>query len=153
MPAKIMIAKSVHYAIILLNKFLALDVVSKTLSPQCIMTGKPNLDYNSLKIEFGSYALVFEDNNPTNTTKSRSMGTIALNLTGNAKGDYHFMSLTTSKCLSCHQWMTIPMPDLVVATVKAHAEAKKQPLIEGGCPKFEWHPNISLANTTINLVD
>jgi len=137
-----MIAKSVHYAIILLNKFLALDVVSKTLSPQCIMTGKPNLDYNSLKIEFRSYALVFEDNDPTNTTKSRSTGAIALNPTGNTKGDYHFMSLTTGKHLSCHQWTAVPMPDSVVAAVEAHAEAKKQPLIEGRCPKFEWHPNI-----------
>jgi len=80
---KIMIVELVRRAIILLNQFPALDGVSKTLSPKCIMTGKPNLDYNSLKIEFGSYALVFEDNSPTNTTKSRSTGAIALNRTGN----------------------------------------------------------------------
>jgi len=96
---KIMIVKLMYQAIILLNQFPALDGISKTLSPKCIMTRKPNLDYNSLKIEFGSYALVFEDNYPTNTTKSCSMGTTALNPTGNIEGDYHFMSLTTGKHL------------------------------------------------------
>jgi len=34
------------------------------------------------------------------------------------------------------------MPNSMIATVEACAEAKKQPLIEGGCPIFEWHPNI-----------
>jgi len=52
------------------------------------------------------------------------------------------MSPTTGKHLSCQQWTAIPMPNSVIATVEAHAEAKKQPLIEGGCPRFEWHPNI-----------
>jgi len=56
------------------------------------MTGAQCLNYQDLKIEFGSYALVFEDNNPTNTTKSRSMGAIALNLTGNTEGDYFYVS-------------------------------------------------------------
>ncbi len=137
-----MIVKLVRQAIILLNQFPALDGISKILSPKCTMTGKPNLDYNSLKIEFGSYMLVFEDNDPTNPTKSQSMGAIALNPTGNVKGDYHFMSLTMGKCLLWWQWTAIPMPNLVIAAVETWAKEEKQPLIKGGCPKFEWHPNV-----------
>jgi len=64
------------------------------------MTGKPNLDYNSCKAEFGLHILVFEDNNLTNTTKSCSTGAIALNPTGNTKGDYHFMSLSMGHWLA-----------------------------------------------------
>jgi len=52
------------------------------------------------------------------------------------------MSLTTGKRLSRRQWTDVPMPDSVVAAVEARAEAEKQPLIEGGCPKFEWRPNL-----------
>jgi len=92
---KLMITELIRRAVMLLNVFPALDGVSKMLSPRSIMTSKPNLDYNHCKIEFGSYALVFEDNDPTNTTKSRSTGAIALNPTGNTEGDYHFMSLTS----------------------------------------------------------
>ncbi len=82
------------------------------------------MDYNSCKIEFGLYALVFEDNDPTNTTKSRSTGAIALNPTSNTEGDYHFMSLTTSQQLSHCQWMAVPMLDAMIAAVEAWAEAK-----------------------------
>jgi hypothetical protein len=92
--------------------------VSDTLSPLTIMTGKPNPDYHSMKVEFGSYVHVFEENSPTNSNKSRTTGAIALNPTGNAQGDYHFMSLSTWKRLARTQWTALPMPDAVIAAVK-----------------------------------
>jgi len=141
---KLMIVELIRRAVMLLNAFPAPDGVSKTLSPRSIMTGKANIDYNSCKIGFVSYALVFEDNDPTNTTKLCSTGAVALNPTGNTEGDYHFMSLTTGRRLSCRQWTAVPMPDAVIAAVEARAEAERQPIIEGGCPHFEWRPNIGL---------
>jgi len=105
--------------VILLNTFPAMDRVSKTLSPKNIMMGKPNLDYNSCKVEFGLYILIFKHNDPTNTMKSCSTGAIALNPTGNTKGDYHFMSLTMGHQLACHQWTAMPMPDAIIAAVEA----------------------------------
>jgi hypothetical protein len=48
-----------------LNQFPAKNGVSDTLSPLTIMTGRPTPDYNDMKIEFGTYAQVFKDNNPT----------------------------------------------------------------------------------------
>ena len=94
---KLMIVELVRRALMILNQFLALDGVSDTLSPLTVMTGRPCPDYNTLKIEFGSYAQVFEDNNPSNTTKARTTGAIALNPTGNAQGAHFFMSLTSGR--------------------------------------------------------
>jgi len=108
----------------LLNVFPAPDGVPKTLSLKNIMTGKLDLAYNSCKVEFGSYILVFEDNNPTNTTKSCSTGAIMLNPTGNTKGDYHFMSLSTGHWLAQQQWTAMPMPDVIITAVEAHTKAK-----------------------------
>jgi len=114
-----MITELIRRAVMLLNVFPALDGVSKTLSPRSIMTGKPNLDYNNCKIKFGSYALVFKDNDPTSMTKLHSTRAIALNPTGNTEGDYHFMSLTTGHRLAWRQWTAVPMPDAMIAAVEA----------------------------------
>jgi hypothetical protein len=46
--------------------------VSDTLSPLTIMTGRPTPEYNDIKIEYGAYAQVFVDNNPTNTPRART---------------------------------------------------------------------------------
>ena len=64
-----------------LNNFPVKNGISQTLSPRTIMTGRPSLDYNKMSIEFGAYAQVFEDNNPTNTNKARTIGAIAIKLT------------------------------------------------------------------------
>jgi hypothetical protein len=108
------------------------------------MTGRAKPDYNELKLEFGSYVQVFEDNTPSNTTSSRNTGAIVLNPTGNAQGDYFFMSLVTGKRLSRHQWTEIPMTNAVISAVEAMAEKEGQPLIKGGVPLFEWRPNASV---------
>jgi hypothetical protein len=94
-----------------LNQFPAKKGVSRTLSPLTIMMGRPGPDYNDTKIEFGTYTQVFESNDPTNTTKARTTGAIALTPTGNAQGGYYFMSLTTGRKLSRQQWDELPMPN------------------------------------------
>ena len=138
---RLMIIELVRRSVLVLNQFPALDGVSTTLSPLTLMTGVPLPDYNSLKLEFGSYVQVFELNDPTNTTKARTTGAITLNPTGNAQGSYHFMSLITGCRLSRMQWTVLPMPDTVISAVERMAEAENQPLIAGGCPLFEWKPH------------
>ena len=85
---KAMIQALVYHAAKGLNQFPAKNGISDTLSPLTIMTGRANPDYNDLKLEFGSYVQVFEDNTPSNTTPSRNTGVIVLNPTGNAQGDW-----------------------------------------------------------------
>jgi hypothetical protein len=97
---RVMIRSGVENSNRALNQFPVQGGVSKTMSPLTIMTGKPLLDYNDMKIEFGAYAQVYEANNPTNTMKARTTGAIALAPTGNAQGGYYFMSLVTGKKLS-----------------------------------------------------
>jgi hypothetical protein len=129
---KLMIQAVVYHAAKGLNQFPAKNGISDTLSPLTIMTGRANPDYNDLKLDFGSYLQVFEDNTPTNTTTSRNTGAIVLSPTGNAHGDYFFMSLVTGKRLSRHQWTEIPMTNAVISAVEAMAEKEGQPLIKGG---------------------
>ena len=71
-PPKLMIQALVYHAAKGLNQFPAKDGICDTLSPLTIMTGRANPDYNDLKLEFGLYVQVLEDNTPSNTTTSRN---------------------------------------------------------------------------------
>jgi hypothetical protein len=121
-----------------LNLFPAKDSASNDLSPLTIMTGAPSPDCHDFKLELGACVHVVEDNNPTNTNKTRSTGAIVLTPTGNAQGGCHFMSLTMGKKLSRQQWTEPPIPDGAIATVEAMAEAKEQPIMGNGGPAFKW---------------
>ena len=105
---KLMITHMVADAVRCLNQFPWKNGVSTTMSPACILTGAAVPDFNSMRLEFGTYVQVFEDNDPTNTPRARSLGAIALNPTGNAQGDYYFMSLATGAKISRHQWTELP---------------------------------------------
>jgi hypothetical protein len=82
---KVMIRATIENANKVMNQFPAQNGMSDTLSLLTIMTGKPTPDYNDLKIKFGSYAQVFEENTPTNTPITRTTGAIALTPTGNVQ--------------------------------------------------------------------
>lgn len=137
----LMVKEIVNNAVKGLNLFPVKGGVSDTLSPRAIVGGLGNPDYNKMKLEFGAYTQVFEDNNPTNTTATRMTGAIALNHTGNAQGDYYFMSLTTGERLHRHKWTELPVTQAVIEAVEGMAEAQGQPRVVGGLLKFEWRPN------------
>ena len=143
---KLMIREVVFAATKWLNYFPAAGGISNTLSPYTIMTGKPSLDYNLLRLEFGSYVQIFEDNDPTNTTKSRNTGAIALSHTGNLQGDYFFMSLDTGKRLSRHAWTVVPMPNIVIDNVEQMALQERQPQIDGDNLLFEFAHNVPMVD-------
>ena len=94
-----------------------------------------------MRIEFGSYVQVFEDCNPSNTPRARSLGAIALTPTGNSQGDYYFMSLATGSRLSRHRWVELPIPDTAIARVEAIALEEGQPLLQESGLVVEWHPD------------
>jgi hypothetical protein len=101
------------------------------------MTGRPNPDYNDMQIEFGVYAQVYKDSGPTNNVRARTTGAIALTPTGNAKGGYYFLSLTTGRKLCREQWDELPMPNGVIAIVEHIAQTDNQPLVGHGETLFE----------------
>ena len=59
-----------------LNMFPYKNVIASNLSPEVIILGFSNPDYNELKITFGSYSLVYIGD--TNSTKKRRVLLIAL---------------------------------------------------------------------------
>ena len=69
--------------------------ISDTISPSKLVLEKPTLDYNEMRIEFGSYMQVFEERRATNTTATRSIGAIALTLSPDSTGLYQFMNINT----------------------------------------------------------
>ena len=127
---KLMIRHMMTDVVRCLNQFPWKHGISDTLSPAAIVTGARPPDFNNMRLEFGTYVQVFEDNSPSNTTKTRSLGAIALNPTGNAQGDYFYMSLATGAKISRHQWHALPMTNSAIARVEALALQDKMPLIQ-----------------------
>ena len=83
--------------VMFLNAFPAKSRISKTYSPQKIMTGK-YLDWKkSCKFHFREYAQVHGDRHTKNTLEERTQGEILLGPTGNLQGTYNFFSLRTGK--------------------------------------------------------
>ncbi|GAX20129.1 hypothetical protein FisN_17Lu131 [Fistulifera solaris] len=112
--------------------------VSDDLSPETIMTGSPPPDYNKLRIEFGSYAQVFDAPTPSNTPRSRTHGAIALCSTGNHGGAYYFLSLASGEVIVRHQWTLCHIHDSVLTQMDRLAQADNQPLIQTTGLIVEW---------------
>jgi hypothetical protein len=124
----------VHY----LNIFPWNYGVSTELSPETIMTGFPLPDYNKLKIEFGSYAQLFDVPSPSNTPQSHTHGAIALGATGNAGGAFYFLSLVSGEILSRHQWTVCTIQEEVIKKLEVLAIKDKQSIIQSTGLLVEW---------------
>ena len=129
-----------------LNAFPLEGGVHPTMSPREIVSGRPPLDFRMLKLEFGAYAQVVEDNVPSNTPATRSTGAIALNPSRSQDGSYHFLSLTTGRRLTRSQWTALPITNDVIERVHAIAEAQGHGIIQGGSLDFAWGPNEPIAD-------
>jgi hypothetical protein len=138
---QLMITHMVADTVRCLNQFPWTNGISSTLSPASIVTGLGNPDYNQMRLEFGAYVQLFEDNDPSNTLRSRSLGAIALTPTGNAQGDYFFMSLATGKRISRHAWTVLPIPDTAIARVEKIALNEGQALLQSSGLVVEWRPD------------
>jgi hypothetical protein len=75
---KLMIRHMIDDVVRCLNQFPWKNGVSATMSPAGLVLGHAPPDFNVLRLEFGTYVQVFEDNDPTNTPRARSLGAIAL---------------------------------------------------------------------------
>ena len=94
---KVLVTVCVNCNIKRLNNLPADDGISDTMSPNTLVTGAHNLDYNELvKLQFGDYVQVHQERQITNSNESRSVGAIALYPSGNAQHTWYFMSLNTA---------------------------------------------------------
>jgi hypothetical protein len=127
-----MVVELVHWCNFWLNMFPAMDGVSSTLSPRCIMTGQ-TCDFKiHCRLQFGEYAQVHESHD--NSMLSRTTGAIALRPTGNIQGGHYFMSLSTGRRLNRSAWTPLPMPGEVIERVQQLA--RRNPA--GGALEFGW---------------
>jgi hypothetical protein len=125
-----------------LNQFPSANDISTTMSPSTIVTGIATPDYYAMRVELGTpYVQVFEDNDRSNTPRSRSMGALALSPTGKAQGDYYFLSLSTGARISRHNWTILSIPDTAIARVEALALHERRPLVQDRGFVIKWRPH------------
>ena len=138
---KIMIVELVAMATHCLNGFPKEDGVSEHMSPHSIVTGRSRMDYNKIPLEFSSYVQLLDRS--VNTIRSRTIGAIALNPTGNENGAYRFMSLKTGQVITKGpgSWTEVPVTDIAIARVEALAKQEGQPLLQDSNLLVEWRPN------------
>jgi hypothetical protein len=139
---RVILKEMVIFAVQCLNQLPADNGLSNTLSPNSIMTGKPNPDYNNLRLQFGSYAQVYEPGDITiNNMRSRTTGAIALTTTGNSQGQMKFMSLASGKIITRGKWTELPMPEEAIFRIEQLATNDGRPLIQSSRLIVEWRPN------------
>lgn len=134
---RVVVKELVSFASRAHNMLIAKDGISQTISPECIVTGKPKPDYRCMKLAFGTYVQVY--NGTSNDTKSRTLGAI-LNPTGKAKGDYYFLSLATGEKIHRRSWVDLPISDLVISRVEAIALEEEMPPVDGPNSIIEYNP-------------
>jgi hypothetical protein len=83
-------------------------------------------------------------------TKSRTLGAIALNPTGNSSNDHYFMSLVTGKRIHRRAWPVIPVSDLAISRVEAIALEEDMPLVEGQHMITEYDPDEQIDESAYN---
>ena len=127
MPARVVIGLG-SFCVFWINTYPHANSLSKNYSPRTIMTGR-KLDFNKhCRAEFGSYAQVYQDTTPHNSTDlPRSVSAIVLGPTGNAQGSYKFYNLDSGRQFTANQFIVIPMPQEVVDRVHAIADAQNMP--------------------------
>ena len=112
---KLMIIEIVIGVTKFLNAFPNEDGIDQGLSPYAIIFGTPKLNYNNIKLTFGSYVNIYDGID--NTMKSRTVGEIALRAS-NEHGSYYFMSLRTDRRLNSSQWTELYITNEIIDRVK-----------------------------------
>ena len=135
----VMIKELVTFAAHSNNMLPSSDGISDTLSPATIVTGSPKDDYRSMKLEIGSYVQVYDGT--SNDTKSRTLGAITLNPTGNSSGDYYFMSLATGRKIHRRSWTELPISEAAISRVEAIALEEGMPTVDEDNMISEYDPD------------
>jgi Reverse transcriptase (RNA-dependent DNA polymerase) len=136
---RVLVKELAAHAVRTVNMLPHPDGVSSTLSPTTIITGEPKTDYRTLHLEFGTYVQVYDGT--SNDTKSRTLGAIATNPTGNSSGDYYFMSLATGHRIHRRSWTILPISDSVISRVEAIAFNENMPPISTDHILTEYDPD------------
>ena len=123
------------------------DGIDHDLSPDAIILGTPKLDYNNIKLPFGSYVNLYDGTD--NTMNSRTVGAIT-SRASNEHGSYYFMSLRIGRRLNSSQWTELPITDEVIDRVDNMAKKElQQPNTTTDGIVFEWEPGVPIDSDII----
>jgi Reverse transcriptase (RNA-dependent DNA polymerase) len=136
---RVLVKELAASAVRTLNMLPHPDGISLTMSPATIITGSHKPDYHAMSLEFGTYVQVYDGT--SNDTKSRTLGAIATNPTGNTSGDFYFMSLATGHRIHRRSWTVIPISDAVISRVHALALHDNMPPVETTPILTEYDPD------------
>ena len=103
----------------LLGYFPTTAGILKTISTIEIMIGETLNNKIHMAIPFGKYCQIHEEENPRNSTRPRTRGSICVGTSRNKQGGFNFMTLGSMKKLIRRIWYAIPMPVIVIARVNA----------------------------------
>ena len=112
-----------YAAVFWLNCFHPSPHKINNINPRTLVTGQTVNLHQHCKYEFGQYVQNHEVTD--NTMTERTMGALALCLTGNSQGGYFFSSLLNDRRLNRHHVTPLPMPEELISQV--HDMAKKKP--------------------------
>jgi hypothetical protein len=129
--------------VLLQNAFPSDHGVSDTLSPRNIIDNLPHLNFNDIKIPFGTYAQLAVDEQITNTPRPRTIGAIVLDPVG-LNHKYRYMSLESGRRVSGRIAQVLPITDEVIARVNDIGSSQKQPRTHDGRLLFEWRPGFAI---------
>lgn len=117
------------------------------MSPLTMLAGNPFPVYDTLLLKFRTYVQIYEDNDPTNTTRTRTTrAIISLNPTEIVQGGYMFMSLVTKFPIERKQCDVPIMPTHAIQAVEAMVKRQDQPLMRDGRLNFEWRPDVTFGD-------
>ena len=110
-----------------LNYFPAKDGVSTIYSPRTIIH-KRGIDYDKhCQFQFGQYGMTHDENNPTNTMKSRALHCIYLRPNDNDQGGHVLLNLDTNCTVTCPRFTPLPISKAIIERVHAIAESEGMP--------------------------
>ena len=124
-----------------INVFPTNSNIIQSMSANAVVEGKSKPDFSYLRINFGTYAMVYLET--TNNMKHRSIPAIVLN-PSNDHGGHYFMSLFTGKQVNSKPWTEIPMTEEVIERVEDLAKKDGQPLMADGYPIFKRRPGVQI---------
>ena len=108
--------------------FSLVQVVYQTLSaPLTIICGEGPADYNNIGLDFGSYAIIYNERSTTNLMSARTSDAIALCPT--ASGSLYFLNLETGRCILHRQATSLPVPLHIIEQFEYLAKKEGHPVL------------------------
>ena len=146
---RLMIRSLLLHVVRLRNIFPNKNGISDVLSPSTLVTGSGRPNLHDFSLEFGTYVIVKNHCNITNTMEPRGTGAIAL-LPANPHGSWYFMSLQSGDRIIRSSWTSSPIDDDVIARIHELALTQDSTQIEND-PTFEWSPGVPITASPASL--